>query len=146
MTTDEIANMGAADPAAEAAETPPETARLIAENAELRTELHMRTAIYDLEGRLVQMGARSPGLLSGAARGMVQLDPTGQPQNLEALADHLRRSYPEQFAAKPDPAQIDAGAGRAPSPPITRETLARMTPEEIRRLDWSSVRAALNEY
>ena len=55
-----------------------DAAGLIAENAELRAELHMRTAIYNLEARLSKAGARSPGLLSGTARGLIQLDGEGQ--------------------------------------------------------------------
>ena len=64
--------------------------------------------------------------------------------NAGDLIASLRRSYPEQFGLDHSNAgSIDAAAGRHPAPPLTREALGRMTPAEIRELEWEEVRAAL---
>jgi isopentenyl diphosphate isomerase/L-lactate dehydrogenase-like FMN-dependent dehydrogenase len=110
------------------------------ENAQLRAELHIRTAVYNIESRLAKAGARTPNLIAASAKEQFQFDDKGTLNNAEAVVDHLRRTYPEQFAVS----SIDASAGRTPRPTITKEALARMKPEEIQRLDWAEVRAALS--
>ena len=122
---------------------PVEVERLAAENEELRSEIRMRGAVYDIEKRLAAAGARSPGLLAKEAAGGFQFGEDGTLANPEGLIENLRRSYPEQFGRDVPAGSIDAGAGRNAAPPLNREALSRMTPNEIRELDWEEVRAAL---
>jgi len=112
---------------------------LAAENETLKAEIRMRTAVYDIETKLTQAGARSPGLLIERAKESFQFSEGGELANAEAVVDHLRRTWPEQFA----PVSIDAAAGRIARPTLTKEALQQMTPEEIKRLDWGEVRSAL---
>ena len=123
---------------------PAEVERLAAENEELRSEIRMRGAVYELETRLAAAGARSPGLLAKEAAEGFQFGEDGRLTNLAALVENLRRSYPEQFGRDVPTGSIDAGAGRNAAPPLTRDALARMSPEDIRRLDWDEVKAALS--
>ena len=115
---------------------------LAAENDQLKAELHMRTAVYDIETRLAKAGAKSPDLLTERAKDSFQFDDEGKLTNAEAILDDLKRKYPEQFTPEAFPS-IDATAGRTKAPTLTKEALARMTPAEINRLDWAEVRAAL---
>ena len=103
----------------------------------------MRGAVYDIEKRLSAAGARSPGLLAKEAADEFQFGEDGKLADPEALVENLRRSYPEQFGRDVPAGSIDAGAGRNLAPPLTREALSRMTPDEIRQLDWDEVRSAL---
>lgn len=112
---------------------------LVAENEQLKAELRMRTAVYDIQTKLTHAGARSPGLLTDRAKESFQFSDEGELANAVAIIGHLKRTYPEQFA----PASIDASAGRTLRPTLTKEALARMTPAEIQRLDWAEVRSAL---
>lgn len=132
----------------ETIETEPSAAdveRLAAENEELRNEIRMRGAVYDIEARLAAAGARSPGLLAKEAAEGFQFGEDGSLNNPEALIEKLRRSYPEQFGRDIPSGSIDAGAGRHAAPPLTREALSRMSPDEIRRLDWDEVKSALSQ-
>ena len=115
---------------------------LAAENEKLKAEIRMRDAIYDVETRLANVGARSPGLLVERAKESFQFSDEGDLTNAEAVVEHLRRSWPEQFAPDPQPS-IDASAGRITRPTLTKEALARMTPAQIQRLDWNEVKSAL---
>jgi hypothetical protein len=114
---------------------------LAQENEQLKAEIRMRSAVYDIETRLKKAGARSPGLLTDRAKQTFEFSDEGELTNAEAVVEHLRRTYPEQFA----PASIDAAAGRTTPPTLTKQALARMTPAEIQRLDWNEVRSALQE-
>ena len=123
----------------------PEVGRLAAENEELRKEIRMRAAEYEIEGRLGAAGARTPGLLADKAREAFQFGEDGNLVNPEALIEDLRRSYPEQFGRDvPHVRSIDAAAGRNPSPPLTRDALSRMSVAEIQRLDWEEIRDVLS--
>jgi len=124
---------------------PAEVERLAAENEELRNEIRMRGAVYDIETRLASAGARSPELLVGKAKEGFQFGEDGKLDNPEALVEKMRRAYPEQFGREAPAGSIDAGAGRNTAPPLTRDALSRMTPEEIRRLDWDEVKSALSQ-
>jgi len=117
-------------------------AELAAENEALKAELRMRSAVYDIETRLAKTGARSPGLLVEQAKGRFQFTEEGELANPEAVIEHLRTTWPDQFTPGPIPS-IDASAGRTPRPTLTKEALARMTPAEIQRLDWAEVKTAL---
>lgn len=121
-----------------------EMERLVAENAALKEQGRIRAAAYEIESRLAAAGARSPGLLAKEAREGFQFGEDGKLVNPEALIEQLRRTYPEQFGRDAAAGSIDAGAGRFTAPPLTREALSRMSPTEIRRLDWDEVRAALS--
>ncbi|HQU92544.1 MAG TPA: hypothetical protein PLK77_09620 [Pyrinomonadaceae bacterium] len=112
---------------------------LAEENAQLKAEIHIRTAIYDIETRLKAAGARSPNLLADRAKERFQFSEEGDLTNAEAVVEQLKRTYPEQFT----PASIDAAAGRIQRPTLTKEALAKMTAAEIQRLDWNEVRSAL---
>jgi hypothetical protein len=112
---------------------------LTAENEALKNEIRMRAAAYDIETQLARAGARSPKLLSEQAKTGFQFDEEGRLVNAAAMIENLRRTYPEQFSAP----SIDAGAGRSSGPTLTKEALSRMTPAEIRRLDWAEVRTIL---
>ena len=112
---------------------------LAEENEALKAEIRMRTAIYDIKTRLAHAGARSPGLLAEREKESFQFSDEGDLTNAEAVVEHLRRTFPEQFTA----ASIDATAGRTVRPALTKEALARMTPAEIQRLDWAEFKATL---
>ena len=116
-----------------------------AENERLKEEIRSRGAAHEIESRLATAGARTPGLLAEKARDDFQFDEDGRLANPEALVEKLRRSYPEQFGRDIPAGSIDAGAGRNAAPPLTREALSRMTPDEIRRLDWDEVKSALSQ-
>lgn len=122
----------------------PELGRLSAENEELRNELRMRTAIYDIETKLAATGARSPGLLAESAREGFQFGDDGKLSNPEALVDNLRRSYPEQFGGFTPAGSIDAGAGRNAAPPLTRDALANMSVADVQQLDWETIKEVLS--
>ena len=117
----------------------PGVGALTAENEALKSEIRMRAAAYDIETQLARAGARSPKLLSEQAKAGFQFDEEGRLVNAAAMIENLRRTYPEQFATP----SIDAGAGRSSDPTLTKEALSRMTPAEIRRLDWAEVRMIL---
>ena len=122
---------------------PAEVERLAAENEELRNEIRMRGAVYEIESKLAAAGARSPGLMAKEASERFQFGEDGKLANPEALIEKLRRAYPEQFGRDVPAGSIDAGAGRNAAPPLNREALSRMTPDEIRQLDWDEVKSAL---
>lgn len=121
----------------------PELDRLASENEELKKEIRMRAAAYEVEAKLAMAGARTPGLLADKAKEAFQFDEDGKLANPEALVESLRRSYPEQFGRDVRVGSIDAGAGRNASPPLTRDALSRMSVAEIQRLDWDEVRDVL---
>jgi hypothetical protein len=129
-------------PTLEAPEQPmlPGMEELAAENETLKAEIRMRTAVYDLETRLTQAGARSPGLLAERAKESYQFSDEGELTNAQAVVEHLKKTWPEQFAAP----SIDATAGRIRRPTLTKEALARMTPAEVQSLDWNEVKATLS--
>ena len=123
----------------------PELERLAAENEELRQEIRMRIAAYDVENRLAAAGARTPGLLAGRAKEAFQFGEDGTLLNPEAIVESLRQSYPEQFGGDvPRVRSIDAAAGRNAAPPLTRDALSRMSVAEIQRLDWEEIRDVLS--
>lgn len=133
----------------ESAETPrvsesnAELELLRQQNEELRTAIRAGKAHATLSAELTVAGARSPELLIAAATREIQFDDENEPVNIAAVIARLTQQYPEQFG--PDtPASIDAGAGRSNQNNfLTRETLAKMKPQEIARLDWNDVRTVL---
>jgi hypothetical protein len=69
----------------------------------------------------------------------------GNLENADALVSELRTTFPEQFGSFSPQPTIDGGAGsRQPSATLTKETLARMKPADISRLNWDDVRQVLS--
>ncbi len=122
----------------------PEAERLRAENIELKNAIRMRDARERVTGLLEAAEAVSPELLFGAVRGELEFSDDGELQNAAALVDKLKRQFPEQFGRPRHAASIDAAAGTGSrTQPLTAESLARMTPEQIQKLDWAEVRRVL---
>jgi hypothetical protein len=121
----------------------PAVADLKAENERLRDEINAARAEQRLTDELRKVGARSPSLLFASVKGDLQFAEDGSPLNTAALVERLRRDFPEQFGAdRPQP--IDAAAGHGRQGIISRESLAAMKPDEIAKLNWDDVRAALS--
>ena len=119
-----------------------ELAALQAENAELRRTSQVDAVRELITTALGRLGASSPALLFESAKADLQFGESGDLANFESLVAQLQRTYPEQFA--PERAgSIDAGAGRASAPQLTRELLGRMKPADIAKLDWGEVRRVL---
>ena len=116
-----------------------EAERLRAENDELRNSMRMRDAHEALTKELNAAWARSPELLFASVQTEIQFDEDGRPANIAAIAANLKQRFPEQFGSD-QPASIDAGAGRTSQNNfLTRDVLAKMSPQEIARLDWNDV-------
>ena len=127
------------------ANEPSEIDTLRAENDELKRALRLRDARDQLTGELRAAGAQTPDLLFSAARDDLQFGDNGQVENAEALIADLKMKFPEQFG-RPHPPSIDGGAGSSGSAlALTKDALAAMKPHEIARLDWGSVKAALQQ-
>ena len=124
----------------------PETERLRAENIELKRAIRTRDARNRLNELLNAAEAHSPELLIESVAGDLQFSDAGELENAAALVDRLKRRFPEQFGRRTNAASIDAGAGTsAPRQLISAETLSRMTPAQIQKLDWAEVRQVLSE-
>ena len=124
----------------------PEAERLRAENIELKIQIRMRDARERMTELLAAAEANSPDLLFASVKGDLQFADNGELENAAALVARLRARFPEQFGRRPNTASIDAGAGTgAQRPFISAETLARMTPAQIQKLDWAEVRQVLSE-
>ena len=118
---------------------------LLTENEQLRSTLRLRDARDKLNTALATAGARSPELLFEAAKTSLQFTDEGELSNAADLVDALRLKFPEQFGRFNATPSIDAGAGTTRSAgTVTAESLAQMTPTEIARLDWPTVRQALS--
>ncbi len=125
-------------------ESSAEVEQLRRENEELKQAARMKAAHDNLTQKLADAGARSPELLFDTVRGKIQFDEGGEPLNTAALVADLRSKFPEQFGATHASASIDAAAGAGARPNfLTAEALAKMTPQEIARLDWNEVRSVL---
>lgn len=121
-----------------------EMAKLAAENAELKHAARLSAARELMTDSLRSAGARTPRLLFDAAAGDLQYADDGSLANAAAMVERLKTQFPEQFGPDRPAASIDGGAGRAASPALTREALAKMSPAEIARLDWAAVRNVLS--
>jgi len=127
----------------EVSESNAEAEQLRAENDELRNAIRMRDAREALTNELNAAGARSPDLLLATVQDELQFDNEGRPANIAAIASNLKQKFPEQFGSG-QPDSIDAGAGRTNQNNfLTRDALAKMTPQEIARFDWNDVRQVL---
>ncbi|HQZ96516.1 MAG TPA: hypothetical protein PLP21_09375 [Pyrinomonadaceae bacterium] len=117
--------------------------QLKAENEQLKATIRTASAHRQITGELERIGARSPELLFEAVKGDLQFADDGSLTNAAAVVDRLRRDFPEQFGGATPPASIDAGAGTAPVPRLSKDTLAKMKPTEIAKLDWEEVKRTL---
>jgi len=123
-----------------------ETERLRTENETLKNSLRMRGAHDDITRLLAEAGARSPGLLFTAARDHLQFTEDGKLANAAAITEHLRRRFPEQFESERPFGSIDGGAGASRSNQyLSTDALSKMTPAQIKELDWQEVRRVLSE-
>ncbi|MFN3419541.1 MAG: hypothetical protein ACK42A_09440 [Pyrinomonadaceae bacterium] len=126
------------------AEKPPETNEKPADQKEDDlSELHMRIAISDLTEKLYDAGAISPKLLIAAGGKLFEQTMEGARPTPDDIVARLKEKYPEQFPGNQKTKSIDAGAGRDTEGFLTAEALSAMTADEIRRLDWESVKRAL---
>ena len=88
--------------------------------------------------------AHSPELLFVSVKDDLQIADDGSLENAAALVEKLKRKFPEQFGMRRAAQSIDGGAGGR-TQIISAESLARMTPAQIQKLDWAEVRRALGE-
>lgn len=124
----------------------PEASRLRDENDELKRTLQMRDARDSVVQTLTTMGAASPELLFAAVKDQLQFDTDGAVVNAAAIVQHLKKTYPDQFGPRRSHTSIDGGAGASSNRQlISAESLARMTPSQIQKLDWAEVRRVLSE-
>jgi hypothetical protein len=122
-----------------------EIADLKVENEKLKHQIRMDAAHNEMTRRLAEAGAWSPGLMFGAVTGELQFDDEGKLLNGAAVVEKLKRDFPESFVSGARPGTIDGGAGAVQRKGLTKEALSKMSPEEIRRLDWEDVRRTLSE-
>ncbi|MGH9945567.1 MAG: hypothetical protein ACRD6X_00020 [Pyrinomonadaceae bacterium] len=128
----------------EVSESNAEAEQLRAEILQLKDAIRMRDAREAFTKELKAQGARSPELLFASVENQIQFDDEGKPANVAAVTANLKQRFPEQFGYD-NPASIDAGAGRANQNDfLTRDSLAKMKPQEIARLDWNDVRQVLS--
>lgn len=118
-------------------------ARLQTENEQLRTTIRLNEARLKITGELERAAARSPSLLFDSVKDDLQFADDGTLVNGEAILKTLMKRFPEQFGNEPVHESINGGAGRVATPALTKEALAKMTPAEIAKIDWATVREAL---
>jgi len=116
-------------------------ARLRAENDRLRSTMRNAAAHRQITGELGRIGARSPELLFEFVKGDLQFTDDDAVVNAAALIEKMRRQFPEQFGTQT--AGIDAAAGQAIPPRLSKEALGRMTAAQIAELDWNDVKRVL---
>jgi hypothetical protein len=116
---------------------------LQAENEQLKATLRLNQAHRQITGELAGAGARSPELLFNAVKADLQFADDGTLQNAAALMEKLKSQHPEQFGTRQPIQSIDAGAGLAVAPQLTKDALAKMKPSEIAELDWNDVKRVL---
>lgn len=121
-----------------------ETERLAAELKEMKAEVQLRDARDAITDALKEAGARNPKLLFAAVRDQLEFDEAGKLKDLAGMVKDLSDTYPEQFGKGETPGKVDAGAGNEDKAKgLTQAELEKMTPQEIARLPWDDVKAAL---
>ena len=115
------------------------------ENEQLKATIRLGEARRQMTGELASVGARSPALLFNSVRDALQFADDGTLLNAAALVKKLRDAHPEQFGTHMPVGSIDAGAGIATAPQLTRDALAKMKPAEIAELDWNEVKRVLQQ-
>ena len=96
----------------------------------------------------VQAAAQKAGIVDAEValaliRGQIEFDAEGAPQGVEAALTELVKSKPYLRAGAGNSAN-PTNPGRQGGSKLTREQIARMTPEQI-NANWSAVQAALAE-
>ncbi|MBA2335733.1 MAG: hypothetical protein ACR2M8_08070 [Pyrinomonadaceae bacterium] len=125
-------------------ESSAEIERLRMENETLTNSIRMREARELITKIFTDAGARSPGLLFDVASEKLQFSSDGQLLNAAAIAENLKKTFPEQFGFDKTPDSIGGGAGTGrPVQFLTAETLSGMTPAQIKDLDWQEVKQVL---
>ena len=117
-------------------------AELAAENEHLKTTIRLSSAHRQITGELARAGARSPELLFDAVKDELKFAADGRLENAASVIAHVTSRFPEQFGTE-TPVSIDGGAGIGGGIKLTKETLAKMKPAEIAKLDWAEVRRVL---
>ena len=115
--------------------------QLKTENIRLKATIRLSQAHRQITAELAKAGARSPELLFTSVQGDVQFGDDGTVQNTGALVSMLKAKFPEQFGSTAA-GSIDAGPKPATSP-LTASALAKMSSDEIARLDWDDVKRVL---
>lgn len=124
----------------------PEVEKLRTENTALQNTLRMRDARDELTRSMTDAGARSPELLFAAAKNDLQFSDDGKLQNTAAIVGHLKRTFPDQFGIQRPQTSIDGGAGTLASTQLlSAESLSKMTPVQIQKLNWDDVRRVISE-
>jgi len=124
----------------------PEAEGLRAENIELKSSIRQRDARERIGQLLAAADARSPELLFTSVKDDLQFSGDGELQNAAALVERLKKTFPEQFGRPVPTGTVDGGAGTAARAPfLSVESLARMTPSQIQKLDWAEVRRVLSD-
>ena len=118
--------------------------QLRTENELLKAAIRLSNAHRQITGELEKAGARSPELLFASVRDDLQFSDDGTLQNAAALVAKLKSGFPEQFRSEATTGSIDAGSGSAGTNGLSRASLARMTANEIAKLDWDEVRRILS--
>ena len=113
------------------------------ENEQLKATIRLGAAHRQITGELAKAGARSPELLFDSVKADLQFAADGEVENVAALVQKLKQAHPEQFGTQHPLGSIDAGAGVAAAPQLTRDALAKMKPAEIAALDWNDVKRVL---
>lgn len=133
------------DPPTTSVPQTPEVAALIAENKALRQAARMRDARDEIAAAVRSAGARSPELMFEAAKDHLQFGEDDKLQNIAAVVGKLKSRFPEQFGTVVPQPPIDGGAGAShAASALTKETLSRMKPADIARLNWDDVRQILS--
>lgn len=115
------------------------------ENRRLKERLSLEAAREQVLAESKKATAISPQLIFDSVKSELKFDGDGNAANAAELVSDLKERFPEQFGAQSQAGSIDGGAGTGASPmPLTAETLAKMTPAEIARLDWDEVRRVLS--
>lgn len=124
-----------------------EAERIKRENEELRNAIRMRDARDEIISQLQAAGNQSPELAFLAIKDQLKFADDGKLQNAADLIEKLKTEFPEQFGKpKTIAPPADAGAGTAAGrEQLTAEKLAAMTPQQIMRLDWETVKKVISQ-
>lgn len=115
------------------------------ENRRLREALALEAAREMVLAESKKATAISPQIIFDSVKSELKFDGDGNAANAAELVADLKKRFPEQFGGPHANGSIDGGAGTGAMPmPLTAETLSKMTPTEIARLDWDDVRRVLS--
>lgn len=125
-------------------DTPDETEMLRQENERLKQQMRLGEIRDSVTTELTRAGAHSADLLFDLLRERLRFDDDDKPENVAELIASIRTEFPMQFEQTSAEGSIDAGSGTSGRTAfLSPEALAKMTPAEIKRLDWTEVRQVL---